>query len=130
MIEKLTEFKINHLPPSTLSFVGDAVFSLFVRTKLVNKYDYKSGELTKKAASLVSAVSQSKMLIRLDSILTEEEKDIVKRCKNAYSKTVAKNASISEYHRASGLEGLIGWLYLTEDEIRLKKILEFCIGDN
>ena len=126
-MEKLSEFRINHLPPSTLSFIGDAVFSLFVRTRLIHKYDYKSGELTKRAASIVSAVAQSKMLIKLEGSLNEEEADVVKRCKNAYSKTMAKNASASEYHRASGLEGLVGYLYLTGNEDRLREILEECL---
>jgi len=126
-MEKLTEFKINHLPPSTLSFVGDAVFCLFARTRLIAKYDYKSGELTRRASQIVSAVSQSKMLLRIEDVLSEDESGIVKRCKNAYSKTVAKNASLSEYHRASGLEGLIGYLYLIGDECRLKEILNLCM---
>jgi len=126
----MTECKINHLSPSTLSFLGDAVFCLFVRTRLVDRYDYKSGELTKRASQIVSAVSQSRMLKKIEEVLTDEESDIVKRCKNAYSKTVAKNASIGEYHRASGLEGLIGWLYLTEQEDRLKQILDNCLGEN
>jgi len=128
-VEKLTEFKINHLPPSTLSFIGDAVFCLFVRTRLVGKFDYKSGELTKRASQIVSAVSQSKMLTRIDAYLSEDEREIVKRCKNAYSRTMAKNASVSEYHRASGLEGLVGWLYLTGEEERLVEVMEQCLGE-
>jgi len=128
-MEKLSEFKINHLPPSTLSFVGDAVFCLFIRTRLAGQFDYKSGELTKRASQVVSAVSQSKMLIRIEEDLSEDEKQIVKRCKNAYTKTVAKNATISEYHRASGLEGLIGWLYLRGEEERLKEVMEECLKE-
>ena len=123
----LDKEKLNSLSASALSFVGDAVFSLFVRERLCAVYDYKSGELTKKAAFIVSACNQSAILGRIEGLLTEEELAVVRRCRNAYSKTGAKNASAAEYHRASGLEGLLGYLHLAGESERLGIVLGECV---
>jgi len=68
------------------------------------------------------------ILGRIEGMLTEEESDVVRRCRNAYSKTGAKNASAAEYHRASGLEGLLGYLHLAGEHKRLQTVLEECVS--
>ncbi|MCL2675281.1 MAG: Mini-ribonuclease 3 [Firmicutes bacterium] len=113
------------LSPLTLAFVGDAVFTLFIRERLA-LLDLLPAQLTKKAAVLVSAVSQSELLAKLDGFLTEDERDIVRRCRNAHTRSRAKNAGVGEYRRATGLEGLIGHLYLSKD-VRLGEVLDKCL---
>lgn len=113
------------LSPLTLAFVGDAVFTLFIRERLAVS-DLKPAELTKKAASAVSAVSQSQLLDRLGDFLTDDEKDIVRRCRNVHTNNRAKNASVTQYRRATGLEGLVGHLYLSKSG-RLDEILNKCL---
>lgn len=115
--------KANQLPATALAFVGDAVFTLYVRYHLAALHDFKTGELTRRAAKTVSAVFQSKILDFIEPELTESELSIVKRCRNAHTNNSAKNASAREYHRATGLEGLLGYLYLTGSNVRLDEIL-------
>lgn len=116
---------VDQLAPTTLAFVGDAVFTLFIREQLA-KTNLRPCDLSKKAGRAVSAVSQSDILKKIEDILTEEEKDIVRRCRNANKATKAKNASATQYRLATGLEGLIGYLYLTNND-RLSLILKECL---
>jgi len=110
----------------SLALVGDAVFSLFVRKKLIHGFDCKSGLLSKKCVEFVNAGSQCKMFHALENIFTEQEAAIAKRARNCHTHTKAKNASITEYKKATALEAVIGYLYLTEQLERLKEIQEIC----
>lgn len=114
--------KVNTLNPVTLAYVGDAVFSLYVRTRIVESADYKSSELNKRVNSLVKAVSQSAMLENLMPRLTDEEKDVVRRGRNCHTPAKAKNAGLMDYKRATALEALFGWLYLRGDTVRLEEL--------
>ncbi len=113
------------LASTTLAFVGDAVFTLFIREKLAQK-NLKPAQLTKIAGRAVSAVTQSDILEQIKDSLSEKEADIVRRCRNTHTNNKAKNASVSQYRRATGLEGLIGYLYLNKDP-RLAEILNECL---
>lgn len=116
--------RARNLSPVTLAFVGDAVYSLYVREKLVLSTDYKTGELQKLTSSRVSAHGQSGLLERLIPLFTEEETDIYKRGRNAKKSTKSKNASVAEYNRSTGFEAVIGYLYLTGQYERIAQLLD------
>lgn len=114
------------LSPVALAFLGDAVFSLYIRQRLVEQHDYKSGMLTKLSSGFVKAVSQSEMLVSLLPRLSDAEREIVRRGRNVHTANKAKNADLSDYKRATALEALLGYLYITEKFDRLKEIMDFC----
>ena len=115
--------KARNISPVTLAFVGDAVYSLYVRQRLVLTTDYCTGELQKLSSSKVSAHGQSGLLEKLLPLLTEEETDIYKRGRNAKKPTKSKNASVVEYNRSTGLEAVLGFLYLTGRYSRITQLL-------
>lgn len=116
---------INQYSSSALSFVGDAVFSLYVRIYLTQKYDYKSGELHKISVQIVSAVAQSNFVDTILEHLTENELAVYKRCKNAHQNNKPKSVTYEQYKKASGLEGLLGYLYLDNQLDRLQQIIDW-----
>ncbi|HBN12638.1 MAG TPA: ribonuclease III [Clostridiales bacterium] len=115
--------KARSISPVTLAFVGDAVYSLYVREKLVLSTDYGTGELQKLTSSEVSAHGQSILLDKLLPRLTEEETAIYKRGRNAKKATKSKNASVAEYNRSTGFEAVLGYLYLTGQYSRIDELL-------
>ncbi len=121
----LSEAEVKSLSSLSLAFVGDAVYSLYAREKLILIGDDKAGALNKKSASIVCAVSQAKKVDILLPILTEEETLVYKRARNTKKGTRAKNASVNEYNKSTGFEALIGYLYLTKQTERLKFILNY-----
>lgn len=110
----------------TLAYVGDSVYELFIRTKLTENCDKKVNYLHKEAKNYVSAKSQCAIAEKLVDELTLQETEIFKRGRNTKVNTKAKNADFKEYHTATGLEALIGYLYLTKQEARLSELLEKC----
>ena len=120
----MEEKRLRTYSPLTLAFLGDAVYSLFMRSYLVKKGNAPAGKLNRICAKMVSAKVQSEAVDQLLPTLTEEEEDIYRRGKNSAPKNSAKNASLDEYHKATGLESLIGYLYLKEDHGRLEEILK------
>ena len=114
------------LSPLTLAFVGDAVFDVFARTYLA-KPSSSVNTLHKTAASRVSAKGQSDAVLYIYDMLSEDERRIYKRGRNAKSATVPKNADVTDYRRATGLEALIGYKYLADDFERLNEILNLCV---
>ena len=115
--------RVKQMNPVVLAFVGDAVFTLCVRERLALAYGYKTGELNRRAAELVSAHGQSEAVERILPLLTEEEAEIYHRGRNAKKPTKSKNASVQEYVRSTGLEALIGYLYLTGNNARMEELL-------
>ena len=118
------EEEINLLSPLTWAYVGDCVYELYIRTNLVNKTNLKPHKLHIETIKHVKAKSQAKLLEKIYDKLTEEEKDIVRRGRNAESHHLPKNANVQEYKYATAFECLIGYLYLTKQFKRLKEILE------
>lgn len=104
---------IRSYSPLTLAYIGDAVYDLIVRTVVVERANRAASALHKKTSSIVRAKTQSDMIEVLMPQLTEEEAEIYKRGRNAKPHTTAKNASVSDYRRATGFEALVGYLYLT-----------------
>ena len=119
----LTPEGARNLSPVVLAFVGDAVYSLYVREKLVLGTDFKTGTLQKPSSRQVSARGQSELIERLLPALTEEEADIFRRGRNAKKSTRSKHASVGEYNRSTGFEALIGYLYLTGRHERIEELL-------
>ncbi len=121
--DKMDKVKANNLSPVVLAFVGDAVYSLFVREKLTFSCDSKAGELNTLATKEVKATAQAEFIKEIMPLLTEEEISIYKRARNAKKPNKAKHASISEYNNATGFEAVLGFLYLVGDLDRLNYIL-------
>ena len=99
------------LSPSVLAFVGDGVYGLKVRERLalVNR---PSGELHRLSVQLVNAAAQQAAYETISPLLTEEEQDIFRRGRNAHTSSAPKHMTRAQYHCATGLEALFGWLYL------------------
>lgn len=121
------ESEINQLSPLTWAYVGDCVFELYVRTKLVNETKLKPHELHIKAINFVKAKAQAEMLYRIQNQLTEEEQEIVRRGRNAENHHLPKNANVQEYMYSTAFEALIGYLFLCKKEERVKEIIELAI---
>ena len=119
-IEKEEE-KINMMAPLTWAYIGDAVFELYIRTYLINKTNLKPHKLHVEAIKYVKAPAQAKALQKIEEMLTDKEKEIVKRGRNAENHHIAKNATVQEYMYSTAFEALIGYLYLTKQEKRLKQ---------
>ena len=119
--------EVNTLSPLTWAYVGDSVFELLVRTHLTNTTKLKPHMLHIEAIKYVKADAQVKILHKIEDKLTDDEKDIVRRGRNAENHHVPKNATVEEYSYATAFEALIGYLYLTKQDERLKEILEMCI---
>jgi len=112
------------ISPLALAYIGDAVLELYVRTYLVWAGKQNVNALHKKAIQFVNATTQAKLLKVLENSLTAEEISIVKRGRNAKSGHTPKNADMLDYRFSTGLECLIGYLYLKEDYQRLDDIFK------
>lgn len=109
--------------PTILAYVGDSVYELFVRTLLVSKGSVQVSKLHKKAILFVKAKAQAEMADKLEEYLTEEEKDVVRRGRNAKTTSMPKNAELADYKHATGFEALLGYLYLNNRMDRLMELL-------
>lgn len=115
--------EINTLSPLTLAFLGDSVYEMFVRTKILSMGNRPANELHKIAVGYVKAKAQATAAHKILETLSEEETEIYKRGRNTNIHTVPKNADIADYRHATALEALIGYLYIKGDESRLNEIL-------
>lgn len=123
----LTGEDILMLSPLQLAYIGDAVYELLVRTFLMDK-NLSVNQLHKAATKYVRAGAQSEIVHGLEDILTDKEKTIVKKGRNAKNKTSPKNADMIDYKYATGFESLFGYLYLTGKDDRLYEIFEKIIN--
>lgn len=121
------EQRINNLNPLTWAYIGDAVYELYIREKLIEKTNLKPHKLHIEAIKKVRAQAQADILQKIENKLNEEEKEIVRRTRNTKNHHLPKNSNIKEYMYATAFEGLIGYLYLTKREKRLIQILSYCI---
>ena len=109
------------LSPSTLAFVGDAVYGVMVRSRLA-EIERPVGELHKRSVEYVNANAQSDAFELIKNELTEEEISIYKRGRNNHVGQVPKNATSGVYHSATGVEALFGFLYLKGETERLNML--------
>lgn len=115
--------------PLTLAYIGDDVFDLIIRTIVVSKGNTSPNKLHNQTIKYVSARAQSIILDSVEPILTDEEKDIARRGRNSKPNTKAKNASVSEYMKATALEAVIGYLYLKDDMDRIFELIKCGINN-
>lgn len=115
----LRDVDLRMYSPLTLAYIGDAIYDLIIRTLIVKQGNSRPEKMHKRASALVKASAQAEMIERLLPMLTEEEHAIYKRGRNAKSYTMAKNATMLDYRKATGFEALMGYLYLKEDMSRL-----------
>lgn len=119
----LEEQDLRTYSPLTLAYIGDAIFELVVRTVLVERKNTQAEKLHKAATKIVKAETQALMIEALKDELTEEEMAVYKRGRNAKAVTRAKNATMSEYRRATGFEALMGYLYLKGEIGRMIQLI-------
>ncbi len=117
------EQDIRTYSPLTLAYLGDSVYELVIRTLVVEEANRAVRELNKRTVRYVNAASQARMAAALKGMFTEEEADVYKRGRNAKPATTAKNATLSDYHKATGFEALIGYLYLTGRQERMMELI-------
>lgn len=115
------------LSPLSLAYIGDAVFEMYVRTYIMKDVNMPVSKLHKAATRYVSATNQAFIVKKILDTFTEEEISVYKRGRNAHSYTSAKNADIVDYRMATGLEALIGYLYVKKETQRLEEIMAMCI---
>ena len=110
--------------PLALAFVGDGVYDLVIRTAVVSRANAGADRLHKAKSRVVKASAQAAQAAALLPDLTPEELAVYRRGRNAHSHSVAKNASVGDYRRATGLEALCGYLYLSGQEERLLDLIK------
>ena len=123
---RLQKQDVHGYSPLVLAYMGDCVYELFIRTKVVNGGNMQVNKMHKRSAALVKASAQAEMVHLVMELLTEEERQVYKRGRNAKSVTMAKNATMAEYRTATGFEALIGYLYLSGQEERMVELI--CAG--
>lgn len=120
---RLKEADAASYSPLVLAYLGDAVYELAIRTLVVNEGNRQVNKMHRESASLVKAGTQMEFLLAIENELTEEEKSVYRRGRNAKSVTMAKHATMKEYRMATGFEALIGYLYLQGRLERLAELL-------
>lgn len=121
----ITKKQAREMNPVVLAYVGDAVESLYVRTLLSTSSSAKAHALHVGASKIVNATAQARRIEKILPTLEEEERDIYRRAKNSKINSSAKNAELSDYKSATGLEAVYGYLYLTGETERLKELLSY-----
>ena len=118
------EKKPSQHAPLVLAYIGDAVYEVYVRTRVIAEHeDMPAYKLHRHTIEYVKAHAQSNSMTVLEPLLSEAELAVYKRGRNAKSATVPKNADLTEYRRATGFEALVGYLYLGKEEKRLEEIM-------
>lgn len=116
--------EIGRYSPLALAYIGDGVYDLVIRTIVVGEANTSANRLHRRTSSMVKASAQAAMIESLMESLDEEELSVYRRGKNAHSPTVAKNATLSDYHKATGFEALMGYLYLTDRFERMVELVK------
>ncbi len=134
MISNLTTYHNGDMDPGLLSplnlaFVGDTVFDLMVKERLISRGNRPVGKLHRECAEIVCAAGQARAAKIIESLIDEKETEIFKRGRNAKVGHKPKNANEADYHAATGFEALIGWLYLSGNFERLKELIELILSE-
>ena len=127
---KLSEGEIRGLSNLGLAHIGDCVYELMVRSMIIASGRSTSAGLHKETVKHVSAPAQAAAVEKILPILSDEERDVYRRGRNTRVNSVPKNADISQYHAATGLEALFGWLYLNARHERLNELFAIMMEDN
>ncbi len=124
----MTENEVRQINPVTLAFLGDAVYSLYVRERLVKTGGGKASDFQKTASKIVSAHGQSELVEKIYGLMTDEEQEIFRRGRNAKKATKSKNADTLEYNRSTGFEAVLGYLFLLEKHDRISELVGYGDG--
>ena len=117
--------KANSYPSLVLAYIGDAIYEVYVRSRIVSEHgDMPPHKLHIESIKHVKAHAQSNAIGVIEEMLSEAEDAVYKRGRNSKSATVPKNADVSEYRRATGLEALFGYLYIKKEEERLEELMK------
>lgn len=127
--EPFSQEQARLMNPVTLAFMGDAVFELLVRRRLMESGMGNAGRLHRAAVGYVKAAAQAAACARVMPLLTPEEHDIFRRGRNANTTHVPKNADPLDYRHATALEALFGYLYLTGRFARVQELFEAAVGE-
>ena len=123
------EVDIRTYSPLTLAYIGDAVYDLIFRTVVVEQGNAPANKLHNKAVKYVKAPAQARLADAVLERLTPQEEAVYKRGRNAKPYTMAKNATMGEYKKATGLEALVGYLYLTDQMERALELIRLGLAD-
>ncbi len=129
----LRQFGMEHVDirsysPLALAYIGDGIYDLIIRSMIVGKGNTQANQLHRQTSQLVKAHTQSEMIEVLLPELTEEEMAVYKRGRNAKSPTMAKNATMADYRRATGFEALMGYLYLENQMERMMELIKTALA--
>lgn len=116
--------EIKSLSSLSLAFIGDCIYELLVREKLICENNKPVGKLHSMSIKKVCCQAQFSAANKIMDFLSEEEKAIYKRGRNAHTHHTPKNATTEEYHSATGLETLFGYLYLKNDILRIRELFD------
>ena len=119
--------EVKLMKPLVWAYVGDCIYELYIRMNLVNSTNLNPHKLHIESIKYVKAKAQAEILLKIYENLSEEEKEIVRRGRNAQAHHLPKNAELIDYKYATAFEALIGYLYLLKQDKRLKEILDMCI---
>ena len=126
----INEEKPSVYPALVLAYIGDAIYEVFTRKKLLSEHpDMPAHKLHVLNVGYVKAKAQSNAMLAIEPILSEKELGIYKRGRNAKSATVPKNADLTDYRRATGFEALVGYLHLAGEEERLNELMEIAFNN-
>ena len=118
------------LSPLALAFIGDAIHTAYIREQVLNGKNNKLANYHNQAKKFCNAKKQKETLEKLLPILTEEEKEVVRKARNSHSKHTAKNFDEETYKKATAFEALVGHLYMTKQIERMKQILEISMKED
>ncbi len=124
----IKEADIRTYSPLALAFIGDCVFDIVIRSIVVGEGNSSPGKLHKRKADIVKASSQALFADLIADILTDEEKDAYRRGRNAHTNSKAKNSSDYDYHKATGFEALLGYLYMDHRQDRIMEIIRYALN--
>ena len=120
----MTREELNGMSTLALAHVGDAVYELLVRSRLAESGKGKAADLHRATVSVVKAPAQARAAAALLPLLTEDERAVYRRGRNSHVNSVPHAASKAEYHAATGLEAVFGWLYLSGERVRVRELFE------
>lgn len=127
MPEGFDASRVHEYSPALLAYVGDAVFELYIRTYLVAQGNRRLRDIHRDTVSLVRAESQARLLRQIIPQLNEAEKAVMMRGRNTKTAHLPRHASVYDYRLSTGLEALIGYLYLTGAEERIRSWIELAL---
>lgn len=119
-----------HMHPLVLAYIGDTIYDLYIRQYVISHNNHRSDHLHRLATRYVSAKAQAGSLRAIHDRLTEEEREVVKRGRNAKSGSVPKNTDVIEYRQSTAFECLLGYLYYCQRHDRLKQIMDMTVKED